>query len=99
MNDIDEAYTLLNIFCDKFQKKYGSENWLANMVMSLHLKKFIKDYGLVYGFWCVSFERCNGVHRNNNETALQLMMKVASGCQLQCDKIVHESGFSEIEST
>ena len=90
------------MFCDQFQRKYGNENFVSNMHMLLHLKDCIKDYGSVYGFWCFSFERFNGIfgkfHTNNN-ISLQVMRKLVSGNQLRCDKIVDEFVFREKEST
>ena len=70
LNKIDEAHTLLKIFCDQFQRKYGSENCVQNMHISLHLK----IYGSAYGFWYFSFERFNGIfgkfHINSNDNSL-----------------------------
>ena len=67
------------------------------------MKDCIKDYGSVYGFWCFSFERFNGIlgkfHTNSNDISLQVMRKLVSGSQLRCDKIVDESVFRKIEST
>ena len=75
LNEIGESHALLNMFCDQFQRKYGSQNCVRNMHMSLHLKHCIKD-----------FERFNGIlgkfHTNNNDISLKVMRKLVSGSQL-----------------
>ena len=103
LNETEEAHTLLNIFCDQLQQKYGTENCVTNMNMAFHLKDCIKDYDSVYGFWCFTFERFHGIlgkfHTNKNGVSLQVMRELVSGSQLRCGKIVKESVFREIKST
>ncbi|EDO31068.1 predicted protein [Nematostella vectensis] len=57
-------------FCKGFQSIYGAERCTPNMHLSCHLGDCVKDYGPVYGFWCFSFERFNGImgnyHKNNH---------------------------------
>ena len=50
-----------------------------NMHRHCHLCECILDFGPVYGFWCFSFERYNGIlgalHVNNHQIEIQLMRK------------------------
>lgn len=49
------------------------------MHLHLHLKECLQNYGPVHGFWCYSFERCNGIlgqyHTNSQSIEVQLMKK------------------------
>ncbi|XP_070568393.1 uncharacterized protein [Ptychodera flava] len=58
--DIKRADFLMIKFCHNFEKLYGELSVTPNMHIHGHLLECVKDYGPVYGFWCFSFERCNG---------------------------------------
>lgn len=76
---VEEAHNLLKMYCSLFQNRYGQEKCVPNMHLALHLKQCIYDYGSVYGFWCFSFERYNGLlgkyQTNNHSIAIQVMRK------------------------
>lgn len=56
-------------FCRTFERLCGRDKCTPNMHLHGHIKECILDYGPVYGFWCFSFERYNGMlgdyHTNN----------------------------------
>ena len=56
-----QAHTLIVQFCKMYELLYGKYNCTPNMHLSCHLKEIIHDYGPIYGFWCFSFERYNGI--------------------------------------
>jgi len=76
---VEDAQNLLKIYCNLFQNMYGKGCCVPNMHLALHLKDCILDYGSVYGFWCFSFERFNGIlgkyHSNNHSITIQVMRK------------------------
>ena len=57
-----------------------------NMHLHCHLCECVLDYGPVYGFWCFSFERYNGIlgslHISNRQIEVQLMRKFLEQHQL-----------------
>ncbi|EDO31067.1 predicted protein [Nematostella vectensis] len=73
-------------FCKGFQSIYGAERCTPNMHLSCHLGDCVKDYGPVYGFWCFSFERFNGImgnyHKNNHNIGVQFMRKFTRDTRL-----------------
>ena len=68
--EISQGLKLLTIDCKQFEILFGGNNCILNMHLALYLKEQIKDFGFVYGFWCFSFERYNGImgnyHTNNH---------------------------------
>ena len=74
-----KAHELLLLFCTTFERLYGKEKCTPNMHMACHLKDTIYDYGSVYGFWCFSFERYNGILEGMKKSWVspekQLLMK------------------------
>ena len=58
---VAKAHDLIISFCSTYEQLYGKENCTPNMHMACHLKEIIFDYGSIYGFWCFSFERYNGL--------------------------------------
>ena len=77
---ISQADNFLTEFCNQFLILYGPTGCTPNLHLSLHLKECLLDYGPVHGFWCYSFERCNGClskfHTNNKDMIeVQLMRK------------------------
>ena len=56
------------------------------MHFALHLKECIKGFGSVYGFWCFSFERYNGImdnyQINNHSFEIQVMRKFVTSSNL-----------------
>ena len=85
-DEVNQAHELLKFYFKQFESKYGKNCCVPNMHLALHLKKCILDYGSVYGFWCFSFERYNGIlgryHTNNHAITIQLMRKLVMGSQL-----------------
>ena len=55
--------------------------------MHLHLKNCLKEFGPVYGFWCFSFGRCNGIPgsfcTNNHSISVLLMKTFISGIYIE----------------
>ena len=54
--EVNEAHTLLLLFCKKYTDLFGKEHWTPNMHLSLHLKECLLDFGPVYGWWCMAFK-------------------------------------------
>ena len=77
--EISQGHELLTMYCKQFKILYDTNNYVLNMHLPLHLKECIKDFGPVYGFWCFSFERYNGImgnyHTNNQSIEIQVMRK------------------------
>ena len=77
---------LLVKFCRTVEDLYGSSMITPNMHLHCHLCECILDFGPVYGFWCFSFERYNGIlgalHVNNHQIKVQLMRKFIERQQL-----------------
>ena len=75
-----EADKLLVRFCTQFELLYGKERCTSNMHLHCHLRESILDVGLVYSFWCFSFERYNGFREGMQKTwqapEVQLFTKV-----------------------
>lgn len=59
--DIVKADLLFVKFCHDVERLYGKDVITPNMHLHCHLSECIKDYGSVYGFWCFSYERYNGI--------------------------------------
>ena len=57
---IEAHQRLLNI-AKLIEQNYGPEKITPNIHLSLHLCENCIDYGLLYSFWCFSFEHINGV--------------------------------------
>lgn len=97
IHDVNQAHQLLKMFCKKFLHQYGQDYCVPNMHLSLHIKDCILDYGSVYGFWCFSFERYNGIlgkyHTNNHSLTIQIMRKFVSNLQM------HDEDDDEIDDT
>ena len=78
-DELTTAHNLLKLFNTTFQSTLGSQHCTPNMHMALHIKGCISDFGPVYGFWCYSFERYNGIlgnyQTNNKSITVQLMKK------------------------
>ena len=60
-DEAKKGHKLLVEFCSRFEHLYGSEKVTPNMHLHTHLFDCIEDFGPVYGFWCFSFERYNGI--------------------------------------
>ena len=80
------ADELLVKFCQTVENLYGPSVITPNMHLHCHLCECVLDYGPVYGFWCFSFERYNGIlgslHVNNRQIEVQLMRKFLERHQL-----------------
>ena len=85
-SQVKVADELLVKFCQTVENLYGSTVITPNMHLHCHLCECILDFGPVYGFWCFSFERYNGVlgslHVNNHQIEVQLMRKFLERHQL-----------------
>ena len=77
--DITKGDFLLVKFCKNVERLYGKLTVTPNMHLHGHLKECIHDFGTLYGFWCFSFERYNGLlgsfKTNNNNPEIQIMRK------------------------
>ena len=75
--DIIKADLLFVKFCQHAERIYGKEVVTPNMHLHCHICECVKDYGSVYGFWCFSYERYNGIlggfPTNKKNIASQLM--------------------------
>ena len=73
------ADALLLKFCRRTEQLYGQPAMTPNMHMHCHLRNCLLDFGPVYSFWCFSYERYNGILRNqpssNREIEPQLLMR------------------------
>ena len=96
MNDADQAHELLKMFCCQFELLYGHKFCVPKMHLLLHLNDCIKDYGSVYGFWCFSFKKYNGLmgkyQTNNSCIELQVMRKFISSKQVQVNHTLMDCG-------
>ena len=79
IGDVSVADQYLQLFCQEFQKLYGSQSCTPNMHLHLHLLDCILDYGPVYSFWCFAFERFNDMlgafPTNSKQIEPQIMRK------------------------
>ena len=64
ISDLHLADALLMQFCRRVERKYGKNMITSNMHMHGHLKECILDFGPIHNFWCLSFERYNGILEN-----------------------------------
>ena len=95
MNDADQAHELFKMFCCQFELLYGHKFCVPNMHLMLHLNDdCIKDYGSVYGLWCFSFERYDGLmskcQTNNSSIELQVMRTSISSKQVQVNHTLRD---------
>ena len=56
-----EAHQKLIEIVELIENNHGRDKITPNLHLSLHLAECSFDYGLLYTFWCFSFERMNGV--------------------------------------
>ena len=67
------------MFCRRFQELCGDLACKPSMHLSLHLNECIFDYGPVYVFRCLNYERFNGIldkfHINNHSISIKMMRK------------------------
>lgn len=80
--ELQKADFMLMQFCQKFEQLYAKTKVKPNMHLHGHLKECVLDYGLIYNFWCFSFERFNGIlssfRTNNRCVEIQLTRKLLS---------------------
>ena len=60
-NALVEAQSRLLQVAKLIEEHYGPQVITPNIHLSLHIVECCQDYGLLYSFWCYSFERMNGV--------------------------------------
>ena len=53
---LNKAHEKLITMIKLIEQKYGEEKIMPNLYLSLYLYKCACDYGLLYAFWCFSFE-------------------------------------------
>lgn len=77
--DIVKADLLFLKFCQHVERIYGKDVITPNMHLHCHLSECLKDFGSMYGFWCFSYERYNGIlgsfPTNKKNVASQLMRR------------------------
>ena len=77
--ELEIADGLLLKFCKTFERLNGEYSVTPNMHLHCHLKEVILDHGPIFGFWCFSFERYNGIlgssTTNKRSVELQIMRK------------------------
>src|SRR3954464_9091647 len=61
VNFLREIHTMLIKIVTLIEQKYERDKITPNLHLSLHLYECSLDFGLLYAFWCFSFERMNGV--------------------------------------
>ena len=66
VGDIKEAHEELIKIIKLIEEHYGEGKITPNLHLSLHLCECFYNYGLLYSFWCFSFERINGVLGKTN---------------------------------
>lgn len=85
--DIVKADLLFVKFCTHLQRIYGESAITPNMHLHCHMIECLNDYGSMYGFWCFSYERYNGVlgsfPTNRKNVASQLMRRFLYKSQCQ----------------
>ena len=62
------AHDLIIKFCTLFERIYGKDKCTPNMHMVCHLRNIMLDYSPVHGYWCLSFERYNGMLEAMNKS-------------------------------
>lgn len=87
IQDIVKADLLFVKFCMHLQRIYGDGAITPNMHLHCHMIECLKDYGSMYGFWCFSYERYNGIlgkfPTNKKNVASQLMRRFLYESQCQ----------------
>ena len=78
---IKEAHKRLVKMVKIIKQYYGQEKIMPNLHLSLHLCECANNYGLLYAFWCFSFERMNGMlgtlpnsHRNIEQELMRRLL-------------------------
>lgn len=99
--DVQKADLLLNKFCKNVEQLYGKVRVTPNMHLHGHIAECIQDYGSVYGFWCLLYERYNGIlgsfPTNKRDVTLQLMRRFIFECE--CSQQLMPEMFSEYFKT
>lgn len=84
---VKRADELLVKFCRTVEDLYSKSVITPNLHLHCQLCECILDFGPVYGFWCFSIERYNGIlgamHVNNHQIEVQLMRKFLEQQQLK----------------
>ena len=61
VGNVKVADILLLDFCQRFENMHGATFVTPNIYLHGHLRDCILDFGPVYSFWLLSFERQNGI--------------------------------------
>ena len=100
--DMVKADLLFVKFCSHVERLYGKNVITPNMHLHCHMIECLKDYGSVYGFWCFSYERYNGIlgsfPTNKKKVASQLMRRFLyeSQCRSCCLPVDLPEAFQHI---
>lgn len=79
--DIHKADLLFVKFCCDIERLYSRAAITPNMHLHCHMAECLKDYGSMYGFWCFSYERYNGILGNfQTNISSQLMRRFINEC-------------------
>src|SRR5206468_12924530 len=60
-NELNEVHERLLKVATLIEENYGPKRITPNLHLCLHIADCCRDYGLLYSFWCYSFERMNGI--------------------------------------
>jgi len=63
---LEEAHQHLLTMVKLVEEEYGPEKITLNLHLCLHICECALDYGLLYSFWCFSYERINRLLGNYN---------------------------------
>ena len=61
---MEEAHRRLIKIVKLIEEHYSRNKITPNLHLSLYLCECASDFGLLYAFWCFSFERMNGILGN-----------------------------------
>ncbi|PKC55578.1 hypothetical protein RhiirA1_446785 [Rhizophagus irregularis] len=84
---MDEAHRSLIKIVKLIENHHGRDKITLNLHLSLHLRDCSSDYGLLYAFWCFSFECMNGIlgslPNSNRKIESELMRRLMFDKQIK----------------
>ena len=88
---------LLLKFCKNVESLYGNLAITPNMHLHCHIAECVKDFGPIYGFWLLSFERYNGIlgsyptnKRNTTEQIMRRFLREVDDFHLELPEMYKE---------
>ena len=85
-DQVEKAHKLLIEFNKGVETAYGWQACTMNMHLHCHLQQSILDFRPIYSFWCLPYERLNGVlgsySTNRHSIVIQIMRKFSSNSAL-----------------